>query len=218
MTCPHCLDAPDLFGPKVALWEMKRYRRRGPSKTTRMLLDALADEGAEGYSLLDIGGGVGAIQHEMLADGSTRVVNVDASPAYQDVVREEAKKRGTADRIAFHMGDFVEIAPSLPPADVVTLDRVICCYPDMPALVGASAAHAGVVWGAVFPRTSLPVRLGFRVMNLFQRLRGSAFRVYTHPTEGVERVLHAHGFRRRMHRRTLVWQVTVWRREGPGAS
>ena len=37
-------------------------------------------------------------------------------------------------------------------ADVVTLDRVICCYPDMEALVGRSAERALRLYGLVHPR------------------------------------------------------------------
>jgi magnesium-protoporphyrin O-methyltransferase len=212
MTCAHCRDLTGVFDAKVAAWELARYRRRGPSKTTRILLDALAGQGVRGASVLDIGGGVGAVQHEMLASGAARVINADASPAYQAVAQEEAERRGKLDRFEFYLGDFVETAPAIPPADVVTLDRVICCYPEVSALVGASAAHARRLWGAVFPRERAGVRAFFRLFNLWQRVRGRAFRVYVHPTVSVERELRAHGLSPLLIRRTFVWQVMVWGR------
>ena len=211
MTCAHCRDAAsDFFNSKVARRELARYRRRGPLKTTGILLEALRAEGVQGKTLLDIGGGIGAIQHELLAAGAARVVNVDASPAYQEAARREAEARGTLERIEFYAGDFVEVAPALPAADVVTLDRVICCYPDMPALVGASAEHARVLWAAVFPRENRLMRFGLRVINFVQRLRRSAFRVYGHARQEVERELRARGFRERVYRQTVLWQVMVW--------
>lgn len=210
LTCPHCRDVPGVFDGRVARRQLRRYRRRGPPKTTRMLLEALPPEGVEGRTVLDVGGGVGVVQHELLARGARLVINAEASPAYQDAARREAERRGALDRMEFYLGDFVEAAPAIPSADIVILDRVICCYPDMEALVDTSAAHARIAWGAVFPREHLPMRLALAVANLLLRLRRSAFRVYAHSTAGVEEVLRAQGFTPRVHRRTLLWQVTVW--------
>ena len=108
------------------------------------------------------------------------------------------------------------MAEGLPAADVVTLDRVICCYPDMPGLVGVSAAHARELWGAVLPRERLITRWVLAALNVLQRLRRSAFRVYLHSTDGVTRELGARGFRLRHHERTFLWQVMVWRRGEAG--
>ena len=213
MSCAHCRDAADFFDRKVARKELKRYRRHGPLRTTRMLVEAALAEGAEGRVVLDVGGGIGAIQHELLAAGARRVVNVDASPSYQDAARGEAEARGTAERIEFYTGDFVEVAPALPTADFVTLDRVICCYPNMPALVGASAEHARVLWGAVFPREYLALRVGMRMLNWIQRLRRSAFRVYNHAREDIGKELRKRGFEERVYRKTLLWQVMVWKKK-----
>jgi magnesium-protoporphyrin O-methyltransferase len=216
MTCAHCRDLPELFDKKMAARELKRYRRRGPSKTTRMLLDALISQGVRNASLLDIGGGVGALQHEMLAAGVARVVNADASPAYQAAAREEAERTGRVGRIEFYLGDFVELAPAIPAQDVVTLDRVICCYPDVSALVGTSAAHAKALWGAVFPRERRGVRAVLALFNAFQRLRNKAFRVYVHPTARVESELRAQGLSPLFAGKTFVWQVMVWGRPRAG--
>jgi magnesium-protoporphyrin O-methyltransferase len=215
MTCAHCRDLPDMFDRKLAAFELRRYRKRGPAKTTRMLLDALVGQGVRGATVLDIGGGVGAVQLGLLAAGAQRVVNADASPAYQSAVREEADRRGALDRIEFYLGDFVELAPALPAADVVALDRVICCYPDVGALVQASAAHARSLWGAVFPRERRSVRAVLGIFNLWQRLRRKAFRVYVHPTGRVEQELRAQGLAPLYVGRTFVWQVMVWIRREP---
>ena len=89
--------------------------------------------------MLDIGGGIGAIQLELLAAGASRAQAVDASEAYVETARAEAERRGYGDQTTARVGDFVELAPSIEPADVVTLDRVVCCYPDVDALLGAAA-------------------------------------------------------------------------------
>jgi 2-polyprenyl-3-methyl-5-hydroxy-6-metoxy-1,4-benzoquinol methylase len=132
--------------------ELHTYLHRGPARTTRLLLDVLRAEGVEATILLDIGGGVGAIQLEMLVAGVRSATDVDASGAYLEIAREEAQRRGYGDRLTYRHGDFVELAQEIEPADIVTLDRVVCCYHNMPALVGASSAKARQLYGLVYPR------------------------------------------------------------------
>src|SRR5688500_17373791 len=132
----------EMFDDAQATKDLKSFRHDGPEPTTRALLNLLRAQNVTGATLLDIGGGVGAIHHELIDAGVHRAVHVDASAAYIQVARQEAERRGHADRVEFHHGDFVDLAERVPLADVVTLDRVICCYPDMPALVEASATRA----------------------------------------------------------------------------
>ncbi|MDT8341330.1 MAG: class I SAM-dependent methyltransferase [Longimicrobiales bacterium] len=212
MTCAHCMEAADFFGDRMARHELKRFRRRGPTRSTRLLLDALADEEVRDARLLDIGGGVGAVQHVFLERGGAEVTGVDASPAYLAAAGAESARRGTADRVRHLEGDAVELAAALPDADVVTLDRVLCCYPDMPALVDASAARARRAWGVVFPRETWWVRAGVAAINLAQRLRRKAFRVYLHGPDRIEARAVGHGLRTDYRGRTLLWEVRVFRR------
>lgn len=214
MTCRHCVEAADLFSARMARRELRRYRRGGPSRSTRLLLAAFPDESVRDAHLLDIGGGIGSIQHDFLERGAARVTAVDASPAYLATAAEEAARRGTSARVAYLQGDAVELAPELPMADLVTLDRVLCCYPDMPALVEASASRAATSWGVVFPRESWWVRLGVGAINLFQRLRRQEFRVYLHGRERIAAEARRHGLVPSFGARTLVWEVRVFRRDG----
>src|SRR5438067_9283226 len=133
---PDCCDCySDKFDEAKAAEDLARYRRDGPDRTTRLLLDALRAEGVSGATLLDVGGGVGVVQHELLGAAVRHAVAVDASRAYVRTARAEAERRGTAERTTSLLGDFVALAPEIAPADVVTLDRVICCYADMESLV-----------------------------------------------------------------------------------
>ena len=178
---------------------------------TRALLQALLAEGVEGATFLEVGGGVGAIQHGLMDAGAARGTSVDASPAYLDAAREEAAARGHADKIRPIAGDMVEVQDDVEPADLVALDRVVCCYPDMPALVDASASKARRAYGLVYPRDTRLVRLGIGLVNLVQRLRRHPFRAYAHPTADVERRVRAHGLRRVFLKRSLIWQAVVFR-------
>lgn len=214
MTCGHCRDAADFFGDRPARWDLKRYRKKGPLKTTAMLLGAIRGRALpDGFTHLDIGGGVGALQHELLEeDRAARSLSVDASPAYLAAARDEAERRGHADRLEQRAGDFVDLAGELGEADVVTLDRVICCYPDMPALVGASAERARRLYGLVFPREVWWVRVGIAAINAFQGLRRSDFRVYVHPTPAVLAEIERRGLRRSYKAKTFLWQVMLFER------
>ena len=202
-------DALRGAGPRK---DLKRYRKKGPLRTTRILLDALRAEGVGGATLLDIGGGVGAISNELLEAGVTRAMVVDASPAYLQAAHWEAERQGHRDRITYRYGDFVEVAPEVPPADVVTLDRVICCYDEMEALVSASAERAGRLYGLVYPRDTWWDRLGIALVNLSCRVRRSPFRVFVHSPGSVERVIESKGFAQRFYRTTALWQVIVYAR------
>jgi 2-polyprenyl-3-methyl-5-hydroxy-6-metoxy-1,4-benzoquinol methylase len=191
---------------------MRRFQRKGPRKTTRILLEALRAQGVSGATLLDIGGGIGAIQHELLDDGVTEATSVDASSAYLGAARAEAEKRGYAGRVRYFHGNFVELAKGIPPADIVTLDRVICCYDEMEALVRSSAARASRLYGVVFPRSAWWVRLATALANVTLWIRGSPFRIFAHPTAAVEGVVAAQRMRRVFRRSAGMWQVAVYAR------
>lgn len=212
--CHHCRDADQIFGQRDARARLERYRRRGPEGTTQMLIEALRATGVRGASVLDIGGGVGVVHHELLGAGAARATDVDASTAYLALARGESERRGHAQRVRYIHGDFVALAPSLEGADIVALDRVVCCYPDMPALVGAAAARAGRLLGLVYPRDVWWVRAGIRVVNLGLALQRTAFRVFCHPTAAVEAELSRAGLRPRLRRSSGFWQVVVFERAG----
>lgn len=210
MTCCQCVGIEREFGRRRAAWELRRYRRRGPSKTTRLLIAALREHGVSGMTLLDIGGGIGAIQHELLQSGVARATSVDASPAYLQTAKDEAERNGMVERVSYVAGDFTDIAPHIEPADLVTLDRVICCYPDLTALFGEAAARAKRFLGLVYPRDNRLLRWGVRVHNFLRRVFRHPFRAYVHPSEAVESIARQRGLRRSYYRRTMLWQVVVY--------
>jgi magnesium-protoporphyrin O-methyltransferase len=212
MQCCQCQAIETEFSQTLAARELNRYRKKGSSKTTRLLIDAIKADGVDGLTLLDIGGGVGAIQHELLRAGAARATDVEASTAYIDAARAEAERQGHADRVTFQHGNFVDLAPDIPPADIVTLDRVICCYPDMPALVRLSAARTLQSYGLVYPRDTWWMKSGLALVNLMYWLRRNPFRVFVHPTAAVDAVVRDHGLERRFYRRTFIWQVVVYGR------
>jgi methyltransferase family protein len=216
MSCSQCQGIEGQFNQAMADKNLRRFRRRGPDKTTRILIDALRQAcdayGARVDVLLDIGAGVGAIHHELLDAQAERAVHIDASSAYLAAAREETERRGHGGRVTFISGDFVSIADRVAPADVVTLDRVICCYPDMARLVRLSAEKANRLYGAVYPRGTRWTRIGVGVINALQRLKRSEFRVFQHDPRAIDSVLRGAGLGLRSVQRTLGWEVVVYER------
>jgi ubiquinone/menaquinone biosynthesis C-methylase UbiE len=201
-----------IFDRRNAEDDRDRYRRKGPDRTTRMLLELLAPYRAASSTVLDIGGGIGIIDQELLKTGMSHAVLVDGSTASLAVAREEARRLDLADRIEFVEGDFVKLAAGIGPADIVTLDRVVCCYPDAEALVGSSAARVRTVYGLVLPRDRFMVRIAVRLENLWMRLRRRAYRAYVHPTPRIDEIVAAAGLQPHAERRTAFWRVVVYDR------
>lgn len=212
MNCCQCQGIEEVFSQSYVTRELSRYRLKGPIKTTRMLLEAIKKVGVDGLTLLDIGGGVGAVQHELLEAGVKDAIDVDASSAYIQAARDEAQRRGLAERVSYHYGNFVNLAADIDPADIVTLDRVICCYDDMEKLVKLSAGRARKLYGVVYPRDTWWIKIGLAVGNLISRLQRSPYRAFAHPSEAVEALVNSLGLKRSSYRRTLVWQVVVYTR------
>lgn len=205
-----CSGEGNVFNERTAEDDLRAYLRDGPDRATRDLIEAISAEGVSEATLLDIGGGVGAIQLELLAVGAASADSVEISPAYLAVARRLAERRGLADRIVQRQGDFVELASTVPPADVVTLARVVCCYPVMPVLLGRSAEHARRMLGLVYPRDAWWTRIGARLANVWFRLTRDALRIHVHSEREMDRLVRAAGFERRVLRRRPFWQVALY--------
>jgi magnesium-protoporphyrin O-methyltransferase len=211
--CRQCEGLENLFNSKVAREDLEAYRKHGATGTTRLLIDQLRAAGVQDMTLMDIGGGVGAIQHELVESGVRATLGVDASSAYLAAAQTEAQRRGYADRAEYRFGDFVQIAPDLEPRDIVTLDRVICCFPDMPNMVSLSAARAKRLYGVVYPRDGWWLRLGQQIAGAVLALARSKYRFYIHRTHEIDALIREQGLLPRFHQHVgLIWQVFVYER------
>ncbi len=212
MDCCETGNIYDLTGTKVAAHDLKRYRKNGPDHTTKLLLDALKNQDVEGMSLLDIGGGVGTIQHELLKAGVESAVSVEPSEAYNEAAAKEAERQGHLERITQLAGDFVELANETPQSDIVTLDRVICCYTNMHSLVSQSTARAKHFYGVVYPRDRFLGKILLVLANFYHWFRRSDFVEILHPVQAVDALIREAGLRPSFKKQTMIWNVTVYRR------
>jgi magnesium-protoporphyrin O-methyltransferase len=212
MSCCAAPGCERTFDKKHAAHEFRNYQKNGPIPTTKALIHSIKGAGVRDDTLLDIGGGVGAIQIELLKSGARSAVSVDASAAFEALARVEAGREGLTGRIKYESGDFVELADRIEPADIVTLDRVVCCYPNMESLIRLSTQRSRRIYGLVYPRDRRLNRVFIRVQNFFRGLFRNPFRSFVHSVETMDALVGAAGFRLRQRVRTFVWEVSVWER------
>ncbi|MBI3450114.1 MAG: class I SAM-dependent methyltransferase [Acidobacteria bacterium] len=211
-SCP-CGAAGNPFDAAKARRDLNRFRRRGPERATAQLVGAIEAAGpSAGRTLLDIGGGIGAIHHALLGAGYSRAVHLDASPAYLAVAAEESERLGHSGRVEFRHGDFHSAAPSIARVDVVTLDRVVCCDEDYAGLLRAAADRAGRLLALTYPRDRWPIRGFIALMNGARTLVRRPFTVYVHPPAAMARVLEERGLRRRWRGGTFIWSAELYER------
>ena len=212
--CTGYCAAETQFDGKVAEHDLRRYRHRGADVTTRLLLEELRRRPLEGRRLLDVGGGIGVISAELANAGVASITMVEASPAYLEVARREVGSRYGSRPTQFILGDFAAIAGTVPKADLVTLDRVVCRYPDGEALLREAAGRARQMLAFTYPRDRWYVRMMVALENIWRRLTGNKFRAFVHPPKRMEAELEAAGLVRDAQRETLVWVLELYRRKG----
>ncbi|MBL1279571.1 MAG: methyltransferase domain-containing protein [Fluviicola sp.] len=212
MTCAHCCGAESIFDKKEAKKNLKSYRKKGPNKTTKILINALVKENVKNLSLLDIGGGIGVIQHELLKKGASKTTDIDASAAYIDVVKEIMNNNKTEDKMNFIHGDFVDVSESIEAHDIVTLERVVCCYPDAKALINESTSKAKKYYAFVYPMDTFLSRMLNKLLRFYLFLKRNPFRTFIHSEKMMNELILSKNFENIFHGKAFPWRISVYRR------
>jgi len=203
-----------IFSKRSAQRQAKRYRRKGLDPTSRRLFELLAQRGLEGRTLLEVGGGIGDLQMELLRAGLSRAVCIEVTPTYEEVAAALLREAGLADRVERRVIDFTQAAGEVEATDIVVLNRVVCCYPHMPALVGAAADHARQVLVLSFPRRSWWTRAVVGFGNLV--LSAAQFHVFLHPPLSILATGEEHGLTTTHNSPGFFWQVAALERRDRG--
>jgi 16S rRNA G966 N2-methylase RsmD len=185
----------------------KRYRKRGLDKTAREIVGFLQSRGLDGATVLEIGGGVGEIQLELLKRGAQRTVNLELSPAYKQDAARLVQEAGANGRVERRIVDIAVDPAAVEPADVVVLHRVVCCYPDYARLLGTAADHARRLLVFSHPPRNPISHAIVATQNLGFRLLRREFRTFAHPPPAMMAVLERHGLQRTFTHRGVPWQV-----------
>jgi magnesium-protoporphyrin O-methyltransferase len=201
-----------IFGEKTARRDVRKYRRRGLDRAAGLIVDFLTDRGVGGDEVLEVGGGAGAIQVELLKAGAARSTNVELSPEYEPFAAELLREEGFEGRVDRRLGDFVREADEIEPADDVVLHRVVCCYPDPQALVGTAADKARRRLVLSFPPDRLVFRLGSAFLNALLAVRRTEFRSFVHPVPRILGAARAGGLEPVFEARTPLWRIVGFER------
>ena len=201
-----------VFSESSARSEARRYRRKGLDATSRRIVEFLKAHGVEGRSVLEVGGGIGAIQIELLKAGASGAVSIELTPTYERVANELLSEAGFSDRVERKVMDFAQAASQVDSADVVIMNRVICCYPDMPRLAGAAADHARELLVMSYPRRSWWMRLGLGIANMMLLVMRREFHIFLHPPSGIIATSEQHGLQPVLSEGGLIWTVAALRR------
>jgi 2-polyprenyl-3-methyl-5-hydroxy-6-metoxy-1,4-benzoquinol methylase len=212
MTCQHCCGADKVFGDKDALKQARRYQKHGPRKTSRLLIEGIKNNLNGEKTVLDIGGGIGVVHHELLKAGLNSATQVDASVSYTDKAIKESEKNGFQDRTEYRHGDFLDVAEDIKTHDVVVLDKVVCCYPHMTELLSQSILKTGSLFALVYPKNNLIGKAIILSGNLLFWFKRNPFRVFLHSNEQIRGHLKTEGFNRVYYKVSYPWNIEVYKR------
>ncbi|MCI0400984.1 MAG: class I SAM-dependent methyltransferase [Gammaproteobacteria bacterium] len=189
-----------------------RYRHFGLDASQHKLIAGIGQEGLDGTSILEIGCGVGFLHQTLLRYGAEKAVGVELSERMLYEAHALAEAEGLSERTHYRLGDFVELAPRLETADIVILDKVVCCYPDAKTLIETSLDKCAGVYALTYPRERLVVRLYVGAYNLFFWLIRARIRNYVHDPKAIEAWITEAGLEKVFEDQTLLWLTQVYAR------
>jgi magnesium-protoporphyrin O-methyltransferase len=126
--------------------------------------------------------------------------------------RKFADNLGLSTRAEYINGDFVALAPSVSDSDITVLDKVVCCYENLHALVMSSTDRTRHVYALSHPKENILMRSLFKGHRALARLFGWSFHPYWHNWAEMQSLIHSQGFTLVYERSTLAWRVLVFRR------
>jgi magnesium-protoporphyrin O-methyltransferase len=197
------------FDLKRARKEMVQYLKTGPKKSTKYLLEPLRERVQVEGSLLDIGSGVGALIWELLGNGINQAYYIEISDAYSEAFKERVVAKSMEKQVNILTGDFTEHHPNLPDVDVVTMDKVICCYQDYRPLVKLSLKKARKLYAYTIPRDLWWVKAVNKVESLIKYF-GNYLRTHIHPTAEIEEMVVSQGFRKIYQKTHREWLTVIY--------
>jgi magnesium-protoporphyrin O-methyltransferase len=213
--CPADVD------PRIARYFDRRNERRRTGKekyevgnVTRRLLDVLVERGPAGHSVLEGGCGPGALLVGLLQAGAVTGTGIDLSPEAIEYARERAAAAGVTDRAEFKVGDAALV--EVPAHDWVVLDKVICCYPHMEALLDRTTAEAKGVFAIAVPISwgwrGLLIKGFLAIEGTFNRLMRRSCSAYAHDIRLIEARLRSAGFGSVVSENLGMWHIGVFAR------
>lgn len=212
-SCCRSGPAEQMFRPETARQSLASYRKKGLGALSRRMVEAAAAGGLDGARVLDIGGGIGAVQAELLERGADAGEIVELVSSYEKPALELAADKGLAGRVSFRVADILDSPEAVQPADVVIMNRVVCCSPDGIELAAAAARLARRTFVLSFPRDVVWARAGVRLLNSGLWATRRSFRVFVHPAARLLAAAEAEGMELVERGGDRFWELAALQRQ-----
>ncbi len=213
MACCNVNGLNEIFNKSKAAKETRKYLKKGLDQRATMVVGCLRDQGVSGASILEIGCGVGSLHMELLRQGAGTAIGVEVSQSYVEAAAGLSLTLGYQDATQYHTGNFVDLEQDIPSADVVVLDRVLCCYPDMEGLVTASTRHTQQVYVLTYPRRTWWMLIGAWAMNFGLTVIRREFRFFLHHPKEIGTTIEAAQFSLIQSAKHGIWEMAAYRRQ-----
>ncbi len=191
----------------------QRYKKKGLSRSSKLLLKFISENPIKDKEILDLGCGAGGLSIELLKHGAQTSVGLDLSPRMIEAATELARATGFESRAKFQEGNAATV--DLPRSDIIVMDKVLCCYSEWRPLLKNAIGASSVMIGFTIPRdegiTKIPFRLALKIANFFQRRRGGVL-FYLHPLDTIDKTLRESGFNRHRKQGSRFWLVFLYSR------
>lgn len=188
----------------------KRFRKKGLEKGQKYLIEGISQHPISSKTILDIGCGVGGLHLNLLQQGAALAVGIDIAEGMINEARKLAGELGLESKTHYYVGDFVTMNGEIPLSDITVLDKVVCCYENVSALLQKSIAKTREIYALSFPTNNLIITFFFKIQIFVSKLLRFSFHPYWHDWEQMCEVIQSHGFREIYRNNTIVWSIRVY--------
>jgi 2-polyprenyl-3-methyl-5-hydroxy-6-metoxy-1,4-benzoquinol methylase len=216
MTCP-CSTFPDVEGTnkfftKNARRYIKQFQKKGLAKEQQYLVEGMLQSSIKGKTVLEIGCGVGGVHLTLLKQGASFATGIEISEGMIEAAKQFAKELGYESNTRYVLGDFVQTHGSIQRADITVLDKVVCCYENLDALLSKSLNHTTQIYALSYPKPSAIVKMSFQILIFLAAVLKWSFRPYWHDWDRMISTIEHSGFYEQYQRTTLMWSVRIYKR------
>lgn len=213
----HCCGADSLFDKKKAKKEYKKYLKNGPTRVTGRIITQmnklLSQVDLSSYSMIDIGGGIGALQWWFLEKGGGQSIDVDASSGYLDQASSHANKMGWESQTKFIMGDCTDVYPELQKADIITLDKVVCCYPNYEEILKTTCKKSSQYIALSYPMDGFAAQVLRQLGVLLLKIIKNDYRPYVHSVVSIRGIFKEEKFSLVAKDFAFPWHIEIYRKD-----
>jgi 2-polyprenyl-3-methyl-5-hydroxy-6-metoxy-1,4-benzoquinol methylase len=206
----HCCGADKFFNKKTAAKEYRTYLKKGPSRVTARIIKQLESHDVTGKTMVDVGGGIGALQWWFLQNGGTQTIDIDASTGYLNQAENHAIENDWGDKTQFLAGDCTDVYDQIENADYITLDKVVCCYPNFKEILESTCDKSSSHVSLSYPMGGVIAQAIASLGGLYFKLKNNSYRPFVHPVNEIRGVFAAKGYQRVVHSRAFPWHIETY--------